>query len=458
MPGTRFRFPRWFAALSLLLLCGCSHAAPRTPAAPAVPTALDEYVARDEPNYKWEKIGEEDNAQNRVTVLKLTSQTWQGGDWTHRVEIIRPQKNDFPDTALLLVSYGSPAESLAAQLLARQAGATVINVANVPNQPLFGKNEDALIAYTFQKFLETGDTTWPLLLPMTKSVVKAMDAAQEYSAQELDKPITKFVVGGASKRGWTSWLVAAADSKLHPGRVTGIIPLVYNNLNIPAQLPHELESWGEYSPMIADYTKLGLQDQTSARGKQLIAIVDPYSYRDRFTMPKLLINGTNDPYWTPDATQFYFDQLPRSFVSTALYWAPNSGHDLGNDYPNVLSTAAAWFRLVASGKNIPQVKLSGPIVSPFNGEHDFLIRLSFVQQTFKGIKVWAATSPTRDFRNATWEASTPELNSGQYALRPPKIEKPNYYAAAFVEIEFAGDIPLRLSSPIQIWSADQAGH
>jgi PhoPQ-activated pathogenicity-related protein len=443
-----FRLSRLFAAFLLAMLCGCSHAAlPSTQAAP--PTALDEYIARDEPHYKWEKTGEEDSPQNKATILTLTSQTWQGHDWTHRIEIIRPQKNEFPDTALVLVSYGAPAESLAAQLLASQAGATVINVANVPNQPLFGKNEDALIAYTFQKFLETGDTTWPLLLPMTKAVVKAMDAAQEYSKQSLDVPITKFIVGGASKRGWTSWLVAAADARLHPGRVTGIIPLVYNNLNIPAQLPHQLESWGEYSPMIGDYTKLGLQNQTSTHGgKQLIEIVDPYSYRDRFTMPKLLINGTNDPYWTPDATRFYLPDLPGS---TSLYWAPNAGHDLANDYPNVLGTTAAWFRLVAGERKIFTVDAW----TIFNGRHVqcIVVRPS---QKVKSVIIYVAYAATRDFRNSKWKSIPVKHGIGDkgtidYIADIPATPTGSTSVAAIATATSATGV--KISSPVMIWNS-----
>jgi len=111
---------------------------------------------------------------------------------------------------------------------------------DVPNQPLFGGlSEDALIAYTFSEFVKTQDDELPLLLPMTKSAIKAMDTVQEFSKKELDINLDGFVITGASKRGWTTWLTGACDK-----RVKGIAPMVYDNLNISAQLKHQRELLG----------------------------------------------------------------------------------------------------------------------------------------------------------------------------------------------------------------------
>ena len=85
---------------------------------------------------------------------------------------------------------------------------------DVPNQPLVfnqdgvGRSEDGLIAYTWRRFInESGSNPyWLARLPMTKSVVVAMNIIQNFTSYLQNVPrVEKFVVAGASKRGWTTW-------------------------------------------------------------------------------------------------------------------------------------------------------------------------------------------------------------------------------------------------------------
>ena len=341
----------------------------------AVPRELDDFMARPEPAYKWEKVAApfvdagpqtgDDIADLMLTTLGtgaqvsqlvLTSQEWQGAKWTHRLSVVRPAKVTHPDTALLLVTFGagSPQEIALAKVVANMAGAPMAILGDVPNQPLFGLNEDALIAHTLAKYLETGDASWPLLFPMTKSAVKAMDAVSEFSAKEWQAPVTKFVVTGASKRGWTSWLAAAADK-----RVVGIAPMVYNNLNLPKQMPHQLEVWGAFSKSISDYTALNLPAALATpRGQQLGAMIDPWSYRERFTMPKLIVNAANDSYWPLDALDLYRSGLPGR---TDVLYAPNAGHAMGGEEMRVFGTLSDWFTRLLEGKAAPKVELTSQV-------------------------------------------------------------------------------------------------
>ena len=85
----------------------------------------------------------------------------------------------------------------------------------VPNQPLVftddgrDRTEDAIIAYTWDKHLRTGDDKWPLRLPMTKAAVRAMDTVTDLmNRSEQGLEVDQFVVAGGSKRGWTTWTTA----------------------------------------------------------------------------------------------------------------------------------------------------------------------------------------------------------------------------------------------------------
>ena len=173
--------------------------------------------------------------------LDLVSQQWQGSSWLHDVTIYQPLLCRQSGPVTILVNGGArpskDLQSLSAIAIAAQTPIAILG--SVPNQPLYGLREDALIAYTFAKYLETGDETWPLLLPMTKSVVACMDALESYFASEGRFSPSGFIITGGSKRGWTSWLAAAADP-----RVVGIMPMVYDNLNLKAQMDNQLATWG----------------------------------------------------------------------------------------------------------------------------------------------------------------------------------------------------------------------
>jgi PhoPQ-activated pathogenicity-related protein len=185
---------------------------------------------------------------------------------------------------------------------------------------LFGDlKEDALIAESFRRYLDTNDDSWPLLFPMTKAAVRAMDALGEFSAKELPARLEKFAVTGASKRGWTTWLSAASDP-----RVVALAPMVIDTLNSKPQMAHQVKVFGTWSDATKDYHPLLRLPENDALRK-LWSEIDPYSYRDKIKQPKLLILGNNDPYWATDALNYYWDGLAGP---KWVHYVPNAGHNL----------------------------------------------------------------------------------------------------------------------------------
>jgi PhoPQ-activated pathogenicity-related protein len=224
----------------------------------ALETALDRYVATPDPSYSWKSLGVTDVPGGKVASIAMTSQTWlttnevNRTQWKHWVTIARP--NDVAsDVALLFITGGSnrddqppkpPKELL---LIAAATRSVVVELKMVPNQTLIFDNdgkervEDDLIAYTWDKFLRTGDERWPARLPMTKSAVRAMDTVTAWtgSAEGGGKAVKRFVVAGGSKRGWTTWTTAIVDK-----RVVSICPIVAivskSSPCMPAVAPYRL--------------------------------------------------------------------------------------------------------------------------------------------------------------------------------------------------------------------------
>lgn len=432
MSRTRFRV-LWLLVIAALLAASVGCAA--TQPAKAIPAdqMLSAYVNAPDSSFKWEKGPVKENAAVSLSDIVLTSQTWHGTTWRHLLRIAKPAQVTYPGWMVLYITGGSgepnpgqpSGDDVLATTLAQATGAPVAVLRQVPNQPLFGGlSEDGIISYTFQEYLKDGDPTWPALFPMVKSAVRAMDAIQAYAKQEWQQDIGNFIVFGGSKRGWTTWLTAAYDGGK---RVKAIAPAVIDTLNMKKQLPHEFELWGKYSEQIAEYTSKGLQAMfNTPRGEALWTAVDPYTYRDRITIPKLILRGANDPYWPTDALNLYWDDLVGP--KWTLY-VPNVGHGL-NDPVRLLNTLGAYIRTIAAGKTMPDISWT------LKTEGDKLtITVNAPQAT--GAQAWVAQADNLDFRPQRWESTPMQGGNGAYSIT---IQRPaNKNIAAFGEVDFVQD-------------------
>lgn len=381
-------------------------------------TALKSYVTRPDASYGWEL---RDSFQlDDVTAyhLLLTSQQWREHTWRHQMTVFVPRDNRH-NGALLFVTGGSntneqPNWSTKDNLwpalagIASQNKAITVLLKQVPNQPFYGDlKEDALISYTLHQFKKEGDYTWPLLFPMVKSAVRAMDAVQEFSQKKLGHSLSRFVVSGASKRGWTSWLSAALDDP----RVAAIAPMVIDILNMPVNLDYQLKTYGEYSVQIEDYVKIGIpQSAATEQGKAINTMIDPYSYRAKFTVPKMIFIGTNDEYWTIDNIKHYFGDLPGQNL---IHYVPNAGHDLGGG-EQALRALSAFLGTTLQAKPYPV-----PTWQTAVSKKGVAYNVKAYPDELVGAKLWSANSPDRDFRNDRWSSQPLPIKKGKIQLNDP---------------------------------------
>ncbi len=415
------------AATALILLAG------------PVRADLDSYLGKPEPAYRWERRGEEVRDGCTIYDLRLVSQVWQGITWEHRLQIFRPERLAHPGFCALRSVGGKPGErSVAAGVrLAIDSEAVTAIVHDVPNQPLFGgKTEDELVVHTWLEYLSTGDESWPLHFPMTKAVQKAMDAIQELTREEGFPEITGFLVHGSSKRGWTAWLAGASRD----ARVKAIAPMVIDVLNLPRQRSHQLEVYGALSDEVDEYARAGIPEKLGTpAGRRLVKLEDPYRYRKRLALPKLVILGTNDRYWTLDALNLYWDGLrgPKWIL-----YAPNSGHGL-EDRERVDGTLAAFIRMVARGGRWPEMRWS------YREGKDGLRLILRSDLPPAEARVFRARAKTRDFRDSPWTFEPMGRKGEEFTALVPAPE--DGYAAVFGEAVFDLDgRPFTLSTQIRI--------
>ncbi len=406
---------------------------------------LLDYVKKQDKAFSWKLKDKSETPFGTVYLLDMVSQEWQGITWKHEIQIFLPAGVKPTTTMFLWNTGGRPgADSLLLGWdLAKKMNAPVAFLFGIPNQPLFeGKREDALIAETFVRYLNTQDASWPLLFPMVKSLVKAMDAIQEFAKQEWKIDVTHFVVSGASKRGWTTWLTGAADA-----RVKAIAPLVIDTLNMQAQLPNQLRSFGKYSEMIKDYTERGLVPlPKTAEAMKLWAMVDPWVYRDRITMPTLIVNGANDPYWALDALNYYWDDLK---CDKRICYVPNAGHNLAQkkdgrtDRTRAISSLVAFARAHIHGQKLPELSWKH---DDEGGNARLQVKANV---TPKAARIWQTAAQTRDFRKSTWTEQTVDASNGPISFRMPKNGAD--HRAFFAELEFGeGDARVFLTTQLRI--------
>jgi PhoPQ-activated pathogenicity-related protein len=416
-----------------LLLVTCFAAPAQTDITPS--TALKRYLENGDKTYKWELKETFEVADVTVYNLLLTSQKWRDYVWTHQLTVMVP-KGATQDGALLFITGGSTdkqgqpnwssktnGEILGMGMIAKRNNAVVAVIKQTPNQPLFNNlTEDALISYTLHNFEKDGDYSWPLLFPMVKSATSAMTAVQEVVQQKRNLKINRFVVSGASKRGWTTWLAGAMDK-----RVAAIAPMVIDMLNMPVSMNYQIKVWKDYSVQIQDYVKLGLlKDVSSGTSNALTTMIDPYSYRKMLTMPKMIIMGTNDEYWPIDNIKNYYDSIPGQNL---IHYVPNVGHGLG-DGTEALTSLSAFFGYTLARQPYPICKWTSSVSAK-----GVKVAIKATADKLVDVIVWRADSPDMDFRNDRWQSTTLGIKNKATVERLEEFP-PSGYRAFYVNLKY----------------------
>jgi PhoPQ-activated pathogenicity-related protein len=255
----------WIIFSLLLFAISCSEPEETTEVNP-----FEEYLSEVHPSYSYELQKTFTGEGYTAHVLRMVSQEWLTAaetdqtEWWHWVTVVVPDSVAH-ETGLLWIGGGStntrPEETLEPFVIeaALATGSVTTHLHNVPFQSVSFKNdiefdersEDEIIAFGWRKFLEGGanpeDAEWLARLPMTAAAQRAMDTVTDFTADREIAQVDSFVVGGASKRGWTTWTTAIFDD-----RVIAITPAVIDILNLSPSFMHHWRAYGEWSPAIED--------------------------------------------------------------------------------------------------------------------------------------------------------------------------------------------------------------
>jgi PhoPQ-activated pathogenicity-related protein len=242
--------------------------------------------------------------------------------------------------------------------------------------------------------------------------------------------IDDFIVTGYSKRGWTTWLTAAADD-----RVRAMIPGVFDNPNQGPSMAHHVAVYGFFSEQVGDYSEMQIFERLKTPEAALLSrIVDPYRYLNngRFEIPKLVLNSAGDEFFVSDSSQYYFEDLPGD--TNYMRYFPNTGHGLD---AGAGASTITFMDAILNNRPLPEFSW---IV-----QTDGTIHVQTVDAPSQ-VLLWKATNPnSRDFRHGyhpeiIWTSSPlADQGGGTYIGSVPVPD--SGATAFFVELTFPSAIP-----------------
>ncbi|OUS27296.1 hypothetical protein A9Q99_14870 [Gammaproteobacteria bacterium 45_16_T64] len=432
---------------------------------------LADYVLADDPYFQWKIIEQIPFNHGIEYRISMTSQRWQPEStpqhpvWRHDLSLYVPNKRTQQTALLFITGKNNNSVIKSSQYfssLATHTQSITAQLFQVPNQPTIFKEdaeqhvryEDSIVAYSWAQALENGDPTNIVLFPMVKSAYQAMNSIAEV-AKHLDASstaINQFVLSGASKRGWTTWLTAAIDP-----RVVGIVPLVIDVLNIQPSMAHHKQAYQQYSSAIQDYVREGIMSALEkGTADDTAKMIDPLSYKNTLAMPKFIVNASGDQFFLPDSSQFYLEQLLGDNYFRII---PNTDHSLNATAYNSLTH---FYVSTLSKTPLPSVK--GTIEQMPDIPTMLTLTLS---EKPSSITLWHATNTqSRDFRvesiGEAWKATPwnnpPKAHSEntgyRYEIPIDKNISTSGWHAIFAEVTFTSsqlpDTPLTLTTQVRV--------
>jgi PhoPQ-activated pathogenicity-related protein len=345
-----------------------------------VETDLDRYVHFDDGYFSYEEleVHRYENLSVTVYTYNMTSQKWLDEDqvsksiWWHMCGVIIPDEIADYERAWIFTEGGSNRESttppdfndpfnILGATVSANTGLIGAYVLNNPNSPIVfaddptqrSRSEDRLIAWTWRSYLNNPEPNNEIVarMPMTKAGKRGMDMVAEVAREKVPQSnINKFIVTGASKRGWTAMSIAAVDQ-----RVEMCIPIVFTLLNMKENMiRHHQAMNGNWSFALEPYYDENVTMEVhNPKLEGITELEDMLNYKERLTMPKLFILATGDEFFFAQDLDTYWHELPDPKY---LLFNPNTQHILFPKYLAILETLQGFMISLSSGAPLPSIQ------------------------------------------------------------------------------------------------------
>jgi len=211
-----------------------------------------------------------------------------------------------------------------------------------------------MIAWAWKEFIDSGNPEWLPRFPMVKGAMKAMQAVTEYTTQKGIANIDGWVVSGASKRGWTTWMTGAVDCPTCP-KITAIAPIVPIVPALQLDMHHMYKAYGGWTFAFNDYMDVNLTsfldtDQFTALVQNVDPIFEPFLSR-LGKIPKHVVVSSDDEFMMMEQTALWWDQMKGEKHLTI---ANNAEHSMATGIVELLETLVNTISSIYHGGKRPE--------------------------------------------------------------------------------------------------------
>jgi len=185
-----------------------------------------------------------------------------------------------------------------------------------------------------------------------------------------------------------------------------MVPIVLDAINFVEVEHHQWRSYGGWTYALQDYIDMDIMTRLDDPNMlTLQQMEDPYFYKDRMTMPKMIVNAAMDEFQQPDDTHYWWSGMPEPKHFLML---PNAEHSLFTGILEAVPSVGAWIQNLLYKERIPTFdwtmnSATGEVVATL--DDNSIVHSATLWYSYScGINAWDNNTYRRDWRVAHMDA------------------------------------------------------